>query len=431
MTAWAGWRIDLIDGATLTEITQYVQGFKIRNQIRIGRFSPTDVTLTLNNNGGEFTPTAGGGTGTFATTDWLTKAIRIGPSDDSSRSSARAVFVADFELKDNGTQSTVKLICRDWMSVASSQQHDVAENTSTTDFATFIENVLKGTSGFGDGATFPNFGITPTSINVQIRDFMSSDETVDEMARPAATNVTSIDYINRAVFNGYPCIVIPIDAGISGTAVGFAALALNRTLTYKNASRVPFTFSENPSGTTLAFARLDPGFNFDDLTSTATVASGMTGISSQTSTNTATGEKYGTRARRYASTGNNVTTDSGDDAGALDAAKFWTNRQDTPRYVPRQLETSIELIDDRNGSAAALTLKYLLDYYFPWFQTCDITYTPTNGNQVTAQCVIAGRTIQAVPGRTTITLDLLPAVDYQSFILDSTTLGILGTNRLG
>tara|TARA_R100001129_G_scaffold144231_1_gene105361 strand:+ start:196 stop:1491 length:1296 start_codon:yes stop_codon:yes gene_type:complete len=431
MSAWAGWRIDLIDGATLTDITSYVQGFRINTKINIGRFSPTNVTLTLNNDGGQFTPAAGGGTGTFAATDWLTKAIRIGPSDDAASSSVRAVFVSDFAMRDNGTESSVKLSCQDWLSVASSQQFDIVENTTTTDFATFVENVLKGTSGFGDGATFPTFGITPTSINVQVSDFMLSDETPDQIARPAASNVTSLDYINRAMFNGYPSIIIPIDAGISGTAVGYAALALNRTLTYKSVSRLHFAFSENPSGTTLPFAQIQPGFEFDDLTSTVEVKSGMTGVATQTSTNSDTGNKYGTRARRYSSTGNKVISDSADDAGAVDAAQFWTNRQSTPRYIPRRLLTSIELVEDRNGSAAAATLKNLLSYYFAWMQPCDITYTPTGGNQVTANCVIAGRTIEAVPGRTTITLDLLPAVDYQSFILDSTTLGILDTNRLG
>jgi len=45
--------------------------------------------------------------------------------------------------------------------------------------------------------------------------------------------------------------------------------------------------------------------------------------------------------------------------------------------------------------------------------------------------VISGRTIKATPGNTTITLDLLPAQDYQSFVLDSSTLGVLDTNRLG
>ena len=54
-----------------------------------------------------------------------------------------------------------------------------------------------------------------------------------------------------------------------------------------------------------------------------------------------------------------------------------------------------------------------------------ITYTPTGGSQTTADCVISGRTINATPKQTTIILDLLPAVDYQSFRLDSPIIGVL------
>ena len=90
---------------------------------------------------------------------------------------------------------------------------------------------------------------------------------------------------------------------------------------------------------------------------------------------------------------------------------------------------SATLADTNSGSKEELA--QLLDVRYGLWQNATITYTPTAGSQVTDNCVIAGRSIQAVPGRTTITLDLLPAQDYQSFVLDSDTLGVLDTNRLG
>jgi hypothetical protein len=435
MTAFAGWQIDLVDGTGATDITSFVQGFNIQCKVKIGAFTPTDVVLTLNNNGGDFTPAEGGGTGTYASVDWLTKAIKISPSADTDRYTAH-VFVSDFNMRDDGTNSSVQLICQDWLSLASSQVFDIAENTTTTPFGPFIDNVLQGASGYGPGATLPNYG-QPTYPQ-EIFLFDLGDSTADRMARPAATNVSTLDYINQAVFGGYPSIVIPTDAKIGeyisppGTFyVAYVGTVLNRTLTYRNPFRIPVAFSDNPTGTTLAFADLEPGFNFDELTSTANVTSGITGVTSQTSTNTSTGNNYGTRARFYNETGNNNETDNGNDAGALEAAEFWTKRQEAARYIPRRLTTSIELIDDRNGTAAATTLINLMAAVDGLFQPCDITYTPTGGSQVTANCVISGRTIQAVPGRTTIVLDLLPAQDYQSFVLDSDTLGVLDTNRLG
>ena len=436
MTAFAGWQIDLIDGTGATNLTSYVQGFTIRCNVNIGRFTPTDVIVTLNNDGGEFTPAAGGGTGSFASTNWLTKAIRIAPSANVNLFTS-STFVNDFRMRDNGTNSSVELLCQDWLSLASSPQSDITEDTNTLDFTDIIENVLEGSSGFGSGATFPDFGLGATHTPVPQMDNFSElvgNTMVDQLARPAATNVSSLDYLNQAVFNGYPCVVIPTAAVIQvlpATGIIYTATTLNRTLTYENVFRTTFAFSENPSGTTLAFDTIEPGFDFDSLTNTTTVVSGITGVTSQTSTNTATGNSYGTRARKYTNTGNAVESDSGLDAGALEAAKFWTSRQAEARYIPRRLTTSIELIDERNGSTAAATLMALMQATTGLFQPCDITYTPTGGTQVTANCVISGRTIQAVPGRTTITLDLLPAQDYQSFVLDSSSLGVLNTNRVG
>ena len=438
MAAFAGWQIDLIDGVGATDITSFVQGFNIQCKVKIGAFTPTDVVLTLNNNGGDFTPSEGGGTGTYASVDWLTKAIRIYPSGNNNRFTAHT-FVSDFKMRDDGTNSSVQLTCQDWLSLASSELFDFSENTSTRDFATFIDDVLEGVSGFGPGATLPSYGQPTYAKEVFFNDL--SGATPDELARPAASNVTSLDYINQAVFGGYPSIVIPTSATIGeyitppGTFyVAYVGTALNRTLTYRppySYGLFPFEFSDNPTGTTLAFAELEPGFNFDELTSTANVTSGITGVTSQTSTNTGTGNSYGTRARIYNETGNNNETDNGNEAGALEAAEFWTKRQSAARYIPSRLTTSIELIDDRNGTSAATVLINLMAANDALFQPCNITYTPTGGSQVTANCVISGRTIQAVPGRTTITLNLLPAQDYQSFVLDSDILGVLDQNRLG
>lgn len=436
MAAFAGWQIDLVDGTGSTDITSFVQGFNIQCKVKIGAFTPTDVVLTLDNDGGDFTPAEGGGTGTYASIDWLTKAIRIYSSGSSDRFTAH-VFVSDFNMRDDGTNSSVQLTCQDWLSLASSELFDISENTTTTDFATFIKNVLEGASGFGPGATLPDYGQPTYDRFVTLFDL--SDAAPDQLARPAASNVSTLDYINQAIFNGYPSIVIPTDAVIgtivpTGNFVGYKATVINRTITYGSAysyALSPFEFSDSPTGTTLAFSRLEPGFNFDELTSTATITSGITGVTSQTSTNADTGGSYGTRARFYSQTGNNTETDNGNDAGALEAAEFWTKRQSVARYIPRRLTTSIELIDDRNGASAATVLVNLLAAVDGLFQPCNITYTPTGGSQVTANCVISGRTIQAVPGRTTIALDLLPAQDYQSFVLNSDTLGVLDTNRLG
>lgn len=64
-------------------------------------------------------------------------------------------------------------------------------------------------------------------------------------------------------------------------------------------------------------------------------------------------------------------------------------------------------------------------------QTIPITYTPPGGSPTTTTMVIEGGVCNAVPGRTEWTLYLSPTILYDLFTLNSSTFGILNTNRLG
>ncbi len=63
--------------------------------------------------------------------------------------------------------------------------------------------------------------------------------------------------------------------------------------------------------------------------------------------------------------------------------------------------------------------------------TTHVTYTPPGGSPTTDTFVVEGGTCTAVPGRTDFTLYLSPTVIYDLFTLNSSTFGILNTNRLG
>ncbi len=63
--------------------------------------------------------------------------------------------------------------------------------------------------------------------------------------------------------------------------------------------------------------------------------------------------------------------------------------------------------------------------------TTNVTYTAPGGSPTTTTFVIEGGTCSAVPGQTTFTLYLSPTVIYDLFTLNSSTFGILNTNRLG
>lgn len=431
MAAFSGWRIDIFTATTVTDLTSYAQGFTTTAVVNIGRPSTFDAQITLDNDTGDFTPTEGGGTGTYAAIDWFTVGIRITQQTEPGQRFAFIGMISDFKIVDNGTNSSVQIRATDWLGVSSSQLFDVTESTTAVNAMTQIENILEGASGWGSGAILPDLG--SPALPQTVLGFERTDDTTRQLGRAAATSVSSLDYINQNVLSGLPAIMIPYALTPDTdppTELFYLFDFLYRTVTKQTSDRITFEFSESPTSTVLPFSQLEPGFDFDSLTSTSEINSGITGVATQTSTNSTTGGSYGTRARFYNYTGNLVETDSGTQAGALEAAQFWTSRQETARYVPRRLITSIELIEDRNSTAAATPTRDLLTTYGLW-QPCDVTYTPTGGTQVTANCVIAGRTIQATPGRTTITLDLLPAQDYQSFVLDSDTLGVLNKNRLG
>lgn len=63
--------------------------------------------------------------------------------------------------------------------------------------------------------------------------------------------------------------------------------------------------------------------------------------------------------------------------------------------------------------------------------TTNVSYTAPGGSPTTTTFVIEGGTCSAVPGQTTFTLYLSPTVIYDLFTLNSSTFGILNTNRLG
>ena len=61
-----------------------------------------------------------------------------------------------------------------------------------------------------------------------------------------------------------------------------------------------------------------------------------------------------------------------------------------------------------------------------------VKYTPTgNSTQITDPVVITGRNIQGTPDDLRIQVMFRSAQDYQSFVLDSSVLGVLDQNRLG
>jgi hypothetical protein len=88
------------------------------------------------------------------------------------------------------------------------------------------------------------------------------------------------------------------------------------------------------------------------------------------------------------------------------------------------------MVESAAADAAEPFWNKILDIESVMWQPVQLTYTPTGCAQQTKISVIASRRISATPSNCQVTLGLLPAYQYQSFILDDTYLGILDSSRI-
>ena len=415
-------------------ITSDVLGFSTVIEAGIGQFGKMTANLTIDNNTGNYTPQEGGGNGTYKTVDWYSQRLEIKAVTGTGTVTPRTTIVFSgvirgIDITDNGINSTVNIAAVDWLQTATGTPADITESTSAVNVDTAINRALEGVSGYGNGVTLQNFGDATATINPAVFNISSS---VSQIARPAQTNVEALDIVSQTQLPAGPFVNYPgeIEFNTSPKTTDFNYYLLNRTLEKDVFFRGNVKFSENPTAPTVTTAELPAtslrvDFTTDNLTTVTSATSGLAGSTTQTVTATAAAEKYGSRSRVYNKTANLS------DADALGVANFWTNRQSTIRYTPAQVTTTVSAIVAACGINSNLALSYLFSAKLLPFSLCEVEYTPTGGTQISQATVVRRRTIRATPADTTITLDLLPAVDYQSFTLDSTVLGVLDENRLG
>ena len=93
------------------------------------------------------------------------------------------------------------------------------------------------------------------------------------------------------------------------------------------------------------------------------------------------------------------------------------------------LQVTDSMIQGHGGDQAKW--RGLLDVTAGWWQTGEVAYTPTGGSSRTDAFIIAGRTIEATPADTVVTLKVRPQSIYLAFILDDPDRGVLDANSLG
>jgi len=182
-----------------------------------------------------------------------------------------------------------------------------------------------------------------------------------------------------------------------------------------------FSFTRNATSATAisyyAFGHDKAGLNFMN-----NVQVNPNGLASQTATNTASIISYG-NAQQSVSTVDATTTQ------ALSLAEWLSNSQADPDAQTWSI-TFLDLAQD--ATIMSRFIETFINSIGTGRRLWNLVYrVPGAGSDTTVVVAIEGISVNSTPDRTDFTVYFSPATFYQFFTLDSSTLGILDTSRLG
>ena len=425
ITTW-GVRFGKYSGSSLslTDFTSRTLGLYVDQQCDPGQLGTGFAEVTLDNSDGELTPA---GSGTYANFDWLSSGCFIRATVSSTTVEVFHGVVTDFRFDDDGEgRSVVILTVLDAFQVIGRQEafQFSMTNTSTADqlFDMTSPHLLL------NATRVPTLGY-PT-MRTFWKELNASTESVGHNLPSSAGKVVLGDVINNSVMPNEQTVAFPTILDDGGTYiaddswVGFTVDGLARSGVTATGNVFVFSdFDEIPTGQ-MPFRKLKRDFHIDLITNAATVTA-LDGGTAQTYTDTDSQQRYGTRARTYQTT-------STSDARALYTAQLWVNRysyKESVTMTASSLQVSDAMIQGLGGDEAKW--RALLDVTVGWWETGQVRYVPTGGSARIDPFIIAGRTIEATPEDTVVTLKVRPQDIYLAFILDDASRGVLDTNKLG
>jgi hypothetical protein len=431
------WKVEIGDIATPTDFTHRVTGVGIRQQLRWMRPTPTSATITLNNFDGALTPAAGGGAGTYSAVDWLSQGVYISATVNSLDTAE--VFhgiITRFELIDDGTTSTVILSVVDAFTLAGRVQFGDTVTVS------YLETAALGIQEMIDlaGSSLPLLGETAVEFDPYI---VTDDQTgatgqfqygvdLDFVDRPGTLNEILVQNVmpSNLTLSWSTRIRNDVVSGYASYEQVIVGATLNRFANVSQPAHLAprkFTLVETtPASGELTFTKLEMGYDVDGRYNLSKVTSVATYPGQKTFEyeDAALRDSYGSSQYRATNTINATETSTKTQAQAI------VNRFGPVVFTVNQVELTTPNLAD-NPSDSSDELAALLDSANLW-QRVDIEYTPTGaGSSKTVEGIIFGRQINIQPGRASIIVDVVPAELWTTFVLDSSTLGVLDTDRLG
>jgi hypothetical protein len=400
------------------DITSSVMSFNVNTQVSLAEIGTSKGSMLVKNFTGAFTPNGGG---TYGSVDWFNQAVLInGTTTVGGVSTSFKLFhgiVDQFALDDNGINSYVTISFIDALTAggrsATVSTSFVGGNASTV-IKSFYENPISA-----NPAQMPTLGGTNTGYVVTPK-LLTDDYSVTCNTANVGNSLNSS--ISLIVTPVGPAMVIPTT--ITLTSPDFGYELIDYTMTRNAANRTTFLFKDKTvSGTQLPIGDLVTGYDEDQLTNYVTLTD-PTGTQTVTSFNATSTTKYGQRFRSYTQAGSPST------ASQTSTVNSWINRFGEITFAPQELTLSSKMVQSAAADAAEPFWNKILNIESVMWQPVQLTYTPTGCAQQTKMSVIASRRISATPSDCQVTLGLLPAYQYQSFVLNDTYLGILDSSRL-
>ena len=431
------WQLNLYnsDTSSFIDFTDRMQGFDVRQIAKPAMLGTGEALFRLTNYDGALTPNGGG---TYSNIEWAKCYFILYCTTPSDSHTVFVGFAANFTFVDQDGVSMVDFDCDDPYAIIGRGLVEDGFVSPSGSFFDYIPETIQDYINNGalvkvdNGIKLPTAGATSAEANV-----------IDVSATPATLAYSRNQgegRISERIQNG----ILPASAGVlwpgelqilSGVAY-WRAYCVGEGLSHDNTyggSRQEYTLTETPTGDDLVLNTVQTGHNLTELTNAVNIkvqGDGDVTTAEYISRDDGSAEQFGERGavwRNHFEARNRGTTGGGPAAArAIDMQPLidaLTNRFSDYRFGAVKATTKLS---QATTTAQQNKFGVLTDIRHGQWATVEVIYTPTATTVThTDATVITRRRLRGTPSDTTIELDLLPAVDYQSLVLDSPILGVL------
>lgn len=414
-------RFGNLDG--FTTITSDVLSFTTDLQIEIGQFNTSTATFTIKNNDGKYTPN---GTGTYSDIDWFSQIIEVKASLAGYTDTVFYGVIQEFEVvQENKFQSTVTITAVDPITIAGRSTATQPLSGYLFYTADALSQIINGYV-YGGNTVFEEVSFPTFASNVDEKAGISSSlispplpsEQTSQVFTDLITDGTVSDKINNTILPSGPTTAwADLIYQSTQPQMIFSVVAVDYPLSRADSNAWNFMFNKNFNQSSYDIYQL-PLNSFEESYVKETLSNSCTATSSDGfdeaySEDLGSISLYGMRNKVFSGLANYTLAEN------ERVAQFWANRFSTVRYGVKTLTITYKTAQLNQKGVAEEYFANLLYQNSSVMQECQV-HNDTTGSNFT-RYMILGRTIDADPTDTKITLTLGWFFDYSSVILSDTT----------